>query len=97
MLAAGAGATSGVRFVDRTPTEGYSTVGSPYDENLSVGVENGVKSANADQNDLIRQLINLATRIANKELVVNVAPTSSWGQHNARSADAFNRVSGSFG
>lgn len=96
-MAAGAGATSGVRFVDRSPVEGYATPGIVYNENMEADVEKGVRNANTEQNDLIRQLITLATRIANKEMVVNVAPTSSWGQHNARSAEAFNRISGSFG
>lgn len=72
----------------------YTRPAIQSDEQMSVDIEKGVRNANADQNALIRELITLATRIANKQWTVNVAPSSSWGQHNSQSANAWERVNG---
>lgn len=64
------------------------------EDNLAADIESGAKAANGPQNELLTTLINLCTRIANKEWVININPNSSWGNHNARSQEAWERVNG---
>ena len=71
---------------------GTGSTGSERD--ITNEVAAGTAQGNEGQNDLIRELITLATRIANKEWVVNVTPGSGWGEHNARSNAAYERIRG---
>lgn len=70
------------------PSAGFSQT------DLANGVEAGTKKANETQNDLIRQLVTLATRIANKDFSVNVTPNSNWGAHNSKSTAMWESVTG---
>lgn len=63
-------------------------------ESMAGDVAKGTAQGNESQNDLIRQLITLATRIANKEFTVNITPSSAWGNHNAQSNAAYEKVTG---
>lgn len=85
------------RGYDSTPVfnaEPMEVKATVDDQNFSDDVEAGTRRANADQNELIQQLISLATRIANKEFVVHLNPDSTWADHNARSAAAMGRITG---
>lgn len=52
---------------------------------------NGVVSA---INALGDYIVGELQRQSNRPVKVNVAPSSAWGQHNARSQTEFNRVTG---
>lgn len=86
-------AYSGVNFVSKTPPLQTGTnVNTQTD--LETGVTNGTARGNEAQNELLRQIIALATRIANKEFTVNITPSSAFGNLGAKSAEAYGRVTG---
>lgn len=68
--------------------------GAMSTEQMENAVETGARNANATQDELIRQLVNITRQIANKEFVVQVTPDSAWGDHNAKSSRARARVTG---
>ena len=84
----------------------YSDVGKganvviPYtgaygnDEQMSADMERGVRNGNEPQNELIRTMVSQLERLNNKQWSVNVYPNSTWGATNARSEEAYRRVTG---
>lgn len=73
---------------------GYTEEEQMTPEQMTNSVRTGVSEANVTQEDLLRQLVTLATRIAGREITVNVNPSSAWGNHMRQSQDMFERVSG---
>ena len=92
-VSASAGASS-VGWGSSTPYVNTPKDDTLTEEKITNGVSSGVRKANEDQNSLIRELITLTTRIANKEWVINVKPNSNWGAHNAKSQIAYDKVTG---
>ena len=64
------------------------------DENIEADMERGVRNGNEPQNELIRGMISQLERLNNKSWTVNVNPSSAWGATNARSDEAYRRVTG---
>ena len=68
-------------------------------DNVAEQVTVGVKGANEPQNELLRSMIGYLSTISQnsqKDPVVNVtlAPSYGWGQHNAKSNAAYEKVTG---
>lgn len=64
------------------------------DENIEADMERGVRNGNEPQNDLIRSMISQLEALNRKQWTVNVNPSSAWGANNARSEEAYRRVTG---
>ena len=64
------------------------------DEQMYNNIERGMKSANEPQNSILRTIEMLTRQIAQKDFTINVTPTSAWGQHNAKSKEIMEKVTG---
>ena len=58
------------------------------------GISSGVAQANGDVVSELRTLTTLMQRMLNKEFVARAVPSSAWGGHNARSQEAYDKVTG---
>jgi len=63
-------------------------------QQIVAGISSGVAQANGRVESRLSAIENLMTRLLQKEFVAKAVPTSAWGAHNARSADAYDRVTG---
>lgn len=57
-------------------------------------VTNGVAQANSGIEDRLSAIENRLIAMMNKEWVAKAEPSSGWGKHNAKSAEAYSRVTG---
>lgn len=57
-------------------------------------VTNGVAQANSGVESRLSTIEGLLTRILNKDFVAKAVPSSAWGGHNARSQEAYDKVTG---
>lgn len=58
------------------------------------GISAGVERANSAVESRLNTIETLLTRMLNKEFVARAVPGSGWAEHNARSDEAYNRVTG---
>lgn len=58
------------------------------------GISQGVANANGGVESRLGTIETLLTRILNKEFTAKAVPNSAWGGHNARSQEAYDRVTG---
>lgn len=81
-----------------TPSTSYVAPGggtsAENERNIANGVQIGMSGMQADQRNLLNELIRIATQISQKNWTVNVTPGSDWGRHNARSEEAYSVVTG---
>ena len=64
------------------------------EEDYANAVETGASRANRDQNDILNSIMRGVEALLRKEWTVNVSPSSDWGNHNAKSGQAWYRVIG---
>jgi len=90
-------ASAGVSDVGSGRPDLYRPVVTPEPEddqrqvnNTATGVQKGV----GNLYDALQSILRVAEAINRKEFKVNVVPDSSWGGHNARSQEAYDRVTG---
>ena len=96
IIAAGGMSTESGKLGGRvTPyTEPQTGTSMLATESMAGDVAKGTAQGNESQNELIQQLITIATRIANKDFTIKITPDSSWGAHNARSNRAYGMITG---
>lgn len=58
------------------------------------GIQKGVRDANADQNDLLRQQNDLLRQILRKKTEFNPRPSAAWGQFISESSDLWTGMTG---
>ena len=58
------------------------------------GISQGVATANEGVETRLRAIENMLSKLMQKEFVARAVPSSGWGQHNAESSGAFERVTG---
>jgi len=58
------------------------------------GISQGVAQANSGVESRLTTIETLLNRILQKEFVARAVPGSDWGNHNAKSAEAYGRVTG---
>lgn len=58
------------------------------------GISQGVTSANSGMESRLSTIENLLNQLLNKEFVARAVPSSTWGKHNAKSGDAYSKVTG---
>ena len=58
------------------------------------GIQKGVRDANADQNDLLRQQNDLLRQILRKKTEFNPRPSAAWGQFISESSDMWAGMTG---
>ena len=58
------------------------------------GIQKGVRDANADQNDLLRQQNDLLRQILRKKTEFNPRPSAAWGQFISESSDMWTGMTG---
>lgn len=90
-------ASAGVSDVGNGRPDLYRPVVTPEPEddqrqvnNTATGVEKGV----GNLYDALQSILRVAEAINRKEFKVSVVPDSSWGGHNARSQEAYDRARG---
>lgn len=90
----GMSASMGMSDTGWAPYVAPTTSGTMENADISGDVAKGTAQGNTEQNDLIQQLINIATRIANKDFSVNVTPSAAWGNFNEKTRREFSKVNG---
>lgn len=97
---ASAGSVSDVGYM---PAQTYEPIGGsePLEMEAQVeggldeqGIAAGVQIGNKDQNDILNSIQRGVEALLRKEWTVNVSPSSNWGNHNAKSGQAWNMVTG---
>lgn len=74
---------------------GYGNRTAVVNNDQVVGaVTNGVAQANSGVESRLGTIETLLNRILQKEFTAKAVPSASWGQHAARSADAYSKVTG---
>lgn len=63
-------------------------------EQIVAGISNGVASANAEQNALLRRQNELLTQLLNKKITAEAVPSAAWGRQQAQSAEMYARQTG---
>ena len=58
------------------------------------GIQKGVRDANADQNELLRQQNDLLRQILRKRTEINPRPSAAWGQFISESSDLWTGMTG---
>ena len=58
------------------------------------GISQGVATANSGLENRLTTIEGLLQRMLNKEFVARAVPDSRWGSHNARSQEAYDKVTG---
>lgn len=99
MAATGGLMTTGQMFIAREAgPEMVGTIGGrtavANNDQIVSGVANGVASANAEQNALLRQQNEYLRQLLNKETTVSVEPSSAWARHYQRSNEMYERSTG---
>ena len=97
--ASGGVVTAGQMFIAREAGPEYvGTMGNhtavANNEQIVTGIANGVASANAEQNALLRQQNSLLTQLLNKEFTAKAVPSSAWGRFQQQSSDMYARQTG---
>ena len=63
-------------------------------QQIVTGISQGVAQANSGVESRLNTIESLLIRMLNKEFVAKAVPSSNWGAHNARSNDAYDKVTG---
>lgn len=99
MLQASAGARSGVRYVDSRTGDansgGQTQIAVTMDTQEQRGnIQSGVQSGTGQLLATLQSILNTANAINQKNFTVNIVPSSAFGNFNAKSGQAYGRVTG---